>query len=105
MAELKEPIEEEPKRPEPTEEELAKSEIMKADDGEQLRCQKLSEHGTPVAWIIYRSKKLDKQVLEVPEYNEVKRDDELIGYARQGSTLTIQAYGEETETELVKREG
>lgn len=86
-----------------TAEEIAKNEIIKASDAEQVICKKLSEFGEPIIYIVYRSKLQNRQVVEIPEYSEVRRGGQLVGYGRQGEKLQIQNYGTENESTLSKR--
>ena len=91
---------ERPERPPLSAEEQEKQAIQQADDAVQVRYHLLAECGTPMVSVVYRSAKLQTQVREQIEHHAVKDGDEVIGYARQGSVLTIEAYGAEPEVAL-----
>ena len=104
MPEKKENLEfeEEMKEPEISVEEQQLQDIHEVDDGEQIRVHSLTDPGTPLKYMVVRSKKLDKQVLIKPQYHELKETDgeSVIGYLRKGDTKTIQDYGTENKLEL-----
>ena len=95
---LKEP--EEILEPELSAEEKTLQDIQEAGDGEQVRVHSLTDPGTPQKYIVYRSEKLNKQVVVQHEYHELKDDKEVIGYLRKGDTKTIQDYGIENKLDL-----
>ena len=96
--ELKEP--EEILEPELSAEEKTLQDIQEAGDGEQVRVHSLTDPGTPQKYIVYKSEKLNKQVLVRTEYHALKDEDEIIGYLRKGDTKTVQDYGIENKLDL-----
>jgi hypothetical protein len=74
--------------------------IQQADDAVQVRYHLLSECGTPMVSVVYRSAKLGRQVVEQIQHHAVKDGEKVIGYARQGSVLTAEDYGAEPEVAL-----
>ena len=94
-------LDEEIKEPEPTPEELLEQQINEQKDGEQVRVHSLDEPGTPMKYIVYRSKALNKQLLKTPEYfaltDGVGKAKKVIGMQRWGETATIQNYGVENK--------
>ena len=97
---LKEP--EEILEPELSAEEKTLQDIQEAGDGEQVRVHSLTDPGTPQKYIVYKSEKLNKQVLVRTEYHVLKeqKKDEVIGYLRKGDTKTVQDYGIENKLDL-----
>jgi hypothetical protein len=82
-------------------EETLEAEIAEQTDAEQVRVHSLTEPGTPMKYIVYRSKKLNKQVVSTPEYfaltDGVGKDKQIIGLQRWGEKKAIQNYGVENK--------
>ena len=90
-------IEETLMEPELSAEETLEAQIAEQTDAEQVRVHSLTEPGTPMKYIVYRSKALNKQVLKVPQYFALTDDKAIIGLQRWGETATIQNYGVENK--------
>ena len=99
-------LEDEIIEPEPTPEELLEQQINEQKDGEQVRVHSLDEPGTPMKYIVYRSKVLNKQLLKTPEYFALTdgegKDKAIIGLQRWGETKAIQNYGVENKIDKCK---
>jgi hypothetical protein len=82
-------------------EETLEAQIAEQTDAEQVRVHSLTEPGTPMKYIVYRSKALNKQVLKVPQYfaltDGAGKDKAIVGLQRWGETATIQNYGVENK--------
>ena len=100
MDKLIEPVEE-INEPVLSAEETLEAQIAEQTDAEQVRVHSLTECGTPMKYIVYRSKALNKQVVSTPEYfaltDGAGKNKKTIGLQRWGEKKAIQNYGAENK--------
>ena len=90
----------EPTEPELTPAETKEQDIARERDAEQVRVHALSEHGTPMKYMIIRSTRVAEEVVKIPQYYELKDGDDVIGYQRWGEDVIVQDRGTLIDADL-----